>query len=341
MALAKGVESVKLDGIGVLLVDERGEPLRLKMPVQIRRVGDTLRVDGRKVRRLIASGPACVRINGRGYRGSVEIEPFERGMLVVNELPLEEYLAGLINGEISSQWPMEIVKAQAVIARTYALYQKNLRGAAPYHLEATVLDQVYDGCDRVDSRAIQGVEETAGEVLTYEGKIIQAFYHSICGGTTEAVENVWGASLPYLTGVTCDACLTAPNFQWEQSFPVRKLEQELRGVFPQVSGLKGVRAGSRSRSGRLTELIAVTPRGERSIPAVAFRKTLGYTVVRSTNFEVRTVGGTVFLSGIGYGHGVGLCQWGARQRAAEGADYRDILAHYYPGTTLTTLQHGR
>src|SRR4029079_7216219 len=100
----------------------------------------------------------------------------ERGLLVVNELPLEEYLVGLINCEISSAWPMEAIKAQAVIARSYAIYQKATRKGAPYQLEASVMDQVYEGADLEDSRAARGVQETAGEVITYDDKVIQAFY---------------------------------------------------------------------------------------------------------------------------------------------------------------------
>ena len=334
VAICKGVDSARVDGSGVLFTDDGGMPLRMTPPLQLRRYRDGISVNGQVLRRLVASAPATVIVNGKGYRGVVEFVPGDKGILAVNELPLEEYLIGLINCEMSSQWPMEAIKSQAVIARSYALYQKDARKNSPYHLESSVMDQVYDGCDIEDSRAARAVRETAGEVLTYNGTIIQAFYHSNCGGHTEAVENVWGFGLPYLKGVDCSYCLTSPSGRWEQAIPLAKVESQLKGSGYQISGLRQVTAGLRNKSGRLTELVLTGARSRVTVPAVAFRKALGYSVIKSTNFEVRMSGDDVLFAGAGYGHGVGLCQWGAKQRAADGFDYREILAYYYPGTTL-------
>jgi stage II sporulation protein D len=142
VALVKGVEEVRLDGTGVLLTDGRGEPLRLEMPLEVRRVKDGITVNGKSVAGLVASAPVRLTVNGKGYRNLVEVTASDKGLLVVNELPLEEYLVGLINCEISSAWPMEAIKAQAVIARSYAMFQKNARKNAQYQLESSVLDQV-------------------------------------------------------------------------------------------------------------------------------------------------------------------------------------------------------
>lgn len=337
VALLKGSESVRLDGNGVLATDETGTPLRLGLPLVVKRGRDGLVVNGKSMNSLKAAAPAALLVNGKGYRGSIEITPADRGLLIVNELPLEDYLVGLINCEISSQWPMEAIKSQAVIARSYALYQKEARRNAPYHLDSSVMDQVYEGCDIEDSRAARGVRETAGEVLTYNGRIIQAFYHSNCGGHTEASENVWGFPLPYLQGVDCTYCLAAPSVKWEQTIPLKKIESLLKGSGYQSGGLKEIRGGRRNRSGRLNDLELVTARGKVSVPAVSFRKAIGYTVIKSTNFEVRTAGDDALFSGVGYGHGVGLCQWGAKQRAGDGFDYREILSYYYPGVRLEKL----
>jgi stage II sporulation protein D len=339
VAVQKGVDSVKLDGNGVLLTDENGVPIRCSFPVQVKKVANGLAVNGKMARALIASAFSVVQVNGKGYRGIVECTPVDRGIVVVNELPLEDYLAGLINCEISSQWPMEAVKAQAVVARTYALYQKNIRKNAPYHLESTVMDQVYEGCDIEDSRAVRGVKETAGQVLTYGGALIQAFYHSSCGGHTEAVENVWGDPLPYLQGVDCKYCLTAPSVRWEQKLPLKRIEAQLKNAGSPVSGLRQIVPGERNRSGRLTELVMVSAKGRLSVSAVSFRKIIGYGVIRSTNFDVKQAGDEVVFSGVGFGHGVGLCQWGAKQRAVDGFDYREILAYYYPGTKLEQIKY--
>lgn len=337
VSLVKNADSLRLGGNGLLASDEAGEPIRLSFPLELRRVKGGIAANGRVLRGLKVSAPAFVLVNGKGYRGVVEISPLENGLQVINELPLEEYLVGLINCEISSQWPMEAVKAQAVIARSYALYQREARKKAPYHLESTVIDQVYEGCDIEDSRAERGVKETAGEVLSFGGAVIQAFYHSNCGGHTEASENVWSYSIPYLQGVSCSYCQSVNPYHWELQVPLKKIEAQLKAAGYNISGLRDIRAGSRNRSGRLSEVVLVSARGRVTVPAVSLRKALGYSVIKSTNFDVSIVDSDALFSGKGYGHGVGLCQWGAKQRAADGFSYREILAYYYPGTRLETI----
>jgi len=335
VALVKGAEELRIDGTGVLLTDAKGEPLRLEMPLQVKRVKDGITVNGRSVAGLVASAPARIAINGKGYRGVLEVSASERGLLVVNELPLEEYLVGLINCEISSAWPMEAVKAQAVIARSYAMFQKKARQGAVYQLESSVMDQVYEGCDLEDSRAARGVQETSGEVLTWDDKVIQAFYHSNCAGHTESSRNVWGLAIPYLQGVPCQYCQDANPINWEQRIPLKKVEAALKGGGFQLSGLKELKVQGRNRSGRVQQVAAYGARGSVEVPGVAFRKALGYGVVKSTNFEIRMAGDDCLISGSGSGHGVGLCQWGAKERANDGFAYREILSYYYPGVKLT------
>ena len=334
VALIKGAESLRLDGTGVLLTDGRGEPLRLDMPLEVKRVKDGITVNGRSVPGLVASAPVRVAVNGRGYRGLLEITAVDKGLLVINELPLEEYLVGLINCEISSAWPMEAVKSQAVIARSYAMFQKSARRGAPYQLESSVLDQVYQGCDLEDSRAARGVQETAGEVLVFDQKVIQAFYHSNCAGHTESSKNVWGMSIAYLGGVPCQYCLEANLSSWEQNIPLRKVESALQGAGFQVQGVQEMKVQGRNESGRVQEVAVSSAKGKLAVAGVAFRKALGYGVVKSTNFEIRISGENCLISGSGNGHGVGLCQWGSKQRATEGFHYSEILSYYYPGIKL-------
>lgn len=337
VAVVKGVESVLLDGDRIIVADERGKPLGRGSSLLVKRNRNGLSVNGISVQSVMVSSPDYVLINGKRYRGTIEVTPADRGVLVVDELHVEDYLVGLINCEISSQWPMEAIKAQAVIARSYAMFQREARKNAPYHLESSVFDQVYDGCEIEDSRAARGVSETCGEILTFDGKIIQAFYHSSCGGHTEASENVWGVALPYLKGVDCKYCLIAGTGKWEQTLPLKKIESLLKGSPYQVHGLKEIRSGRRNGSGRLNDLTLLTAKGNVVIPAVIFRKSIGYSVIKSSNFEVRTVGDEANFVGVGYGHGVGLCQWGSKQRAEDGFDYREILTYYYPGTRLEKM----
>ncbi|BCS53781.1 SpoIID/LytB domain-containing protein [Geobacter sp. SVR] len=334
VAIVKNAGTVVVDGDGLLATRETGEAVALVPPVSITGGRDQLIVNGTAFRQLTFAASSAVKINGKPYRGMVEILPGEKGLLAVNQLPLEDYLVGLINCEISSAWPIEAVKAQAVIARTYALNRKAARKNAVYHLESSVMDQVYDGCLIEDSRARRAVEETAGEVLTYNKSIIQAFYHSSCGGKTEAAENVWGASVPYLKGVECEYCLTNPSTSWEQKLTLKDIDEKLRAAGYKVTGVTDLRPGPRNERGRLRNIRAVSGQGEVAISGDQFRKAIGYGIIKSTNFVVKVANGEAVFSGYGNGHGVGLCQWGAKQRALDGFGYAEILTYYYPGTQL-------
>jgi stage II sporulation protein D len=337
VAIIRNAALVTIDGDGLLIVRENGAAVALRPPVTVKQGRDTISVDGVTYRRLLFSAASAVYINGKPYRGVAEISPGDKGLLVVNDLPLEEYLVGLINCEISSAWPIEAVKAQAVIARTYALNRKQARKGSPYHLESSVMDQVYNGCEIEDSRARRGVSETAGEVLVYHGAIIQAFYHSNCGGRTEAAENVWGASLPYLKGVDCQYCLTSQASAWEQKLSLKEIEEKLRTAGIKVGTVSDIRNGVLNNRGRLKNIVMISSRGEVSVTGDQFRKAIGYGIIKSTKVTIRVANGEAFFSGFGNGHGVGLCQWGAKQRALEGFSYAEILSYYYPGTELNKL----
>lgn len=337
VAILKNAASVTVEGDGIIAIRENGSAVAFATPVVVKPGRNAVIVDGTSYRRLTFAGSSAVYVNGKPYRGAVEASSAEKGVLVVNELPLEDYLVGLINCEISSAWPMEAVKAQAVIARTYALNRKQSRSASFYHLESSIIDQVYDGCEIEDNRARRGVSDTAGEVLSYRGDIIQAFYHSNCGGRTEASEHVWGKPLPYLAGVDCRYCLTTPSSVWDVKIALPELEDRLKAAGYKVSGIMDIRAGSRNSRGRLSTVQVVALRGEATLTGDQFRKAVGYTVIKSTNFIVKVENGQAGFSGLGNGHGVGLCQWGAKQRALDGFGYNEILSYYYPGTDLLKL----
>jgi len=334
IAVIKNANGVIIDGDGLLVTRENGSAVALATPASIKPGKDGIVVDGVSFRRLTFAAPSAVYVNGKPYRGVAEISAVDKGLLVVNELALEDYLVGLINCEISSAWPIEAIKAQAVIARTYALNRKEIRNKAPYHLESTVIDQVYEGCLIEDSRALRGVSETAGEVLTFNGSIIQAFYHSACGGKTEASENVWGASHPYLKGVDCQYCLTSTSSLCVQKLALRDIEDKLKVAGFNVAGINDIKAGTRNSRGRLRNVLIISSRGEISVTGEQFRKAVVYGIIKSTNFSVKVSNGEASFSGFGNGHGVGLCQWGSKQRAQDGFNYEEILSYYYPGTVL-------
>ena len=340
VAIFRGLDEIRIDGNGLLVTDENGTPLPLSFPATVHRGSENrIIAAGRPVASLTIASPEVLRINGKGYKGRFDIYPVEKGLLVVDEIPIEEYLVGLINCEISSLWPVEAVKAQAVIARSYAIYQKDSRRAALYHLESSVMDQVYEGVDIEDSRAARAVSETTGEVLTFGGTVIQAFYHANCGGHTEAAVNVWGRDISYLSGVDCKYCVNSPSTRWELNLPLKKVESLLKSAGYQVSAIREIKTGNTNRSGRLQDISIYSSRGVATMSAVNFRKAIGYGLIKSTNFSVRQKGEEFVFSGAGNGHGVGLCQWGAKQRASDRFDYREILSYYYPGTSLEKLKN--
>lgn len=342
IAIVKSAQEVTVSGEGLLVTGDRDEAVVLNLPVTVRYTKDGLVADGKQVRRLVFSATSAVYINNKPYRGLAEFSRTDNGILVVNQLSLEDYLVGLINCEISSAWPIEAVKAQAVIARTYALSRKASRVNSPYHLESSVIDQVYEGCLIEDSRARRAVSETEHEVLTYGGSIIQAFYHSSCGGKTEASENVWGSALPYLKGVECQYCQTSPTATvWEQKLSLVEIEERLRSAGYKISGVTGIKNGPTNSRGRLKHVLIVAAKGGLSLTGDQFRKAVGYGVIKSTRFTVKIADGEARFAGSGNGHGVGLCQWGAKQRALDGFDYSEILSYYYPGTELKKMSGSR
>jgi stage II sporulation protein D len=335
VALIKGADAVTLDGDGLLATDENGRAVELEYPAVFQSERGRIQSGTHSSRLVRLAAAGVLRMNGKSYHGVVELSSQNGKLLVVNQLPLEQYLVGLINSEISSVWPMEAIKAQAVIARTYAVAKRKERLKAYYHLESTVMDQAYHGSDLEDSRASRGVLETEGEVLTYNGSVIQAFYHANCGGRTEASQNVWGVSLPYLQGVECLYGLSEPSSNWELNLPLARIESALRAGGQKISSISDIKAGPRNDRGRLKTVTLVTERGSVTLPATKFRMIVGSTVIRSTNFTVRVEADTALFKGSGYGHGVGLCQYGAKQRALDGFSYAEILTYYYPGAKLS------
>jgi stage II sporulation protein D len=266
-------------------------------------------------------------IGDRFYRGFVEVRRDEKGLHFIQVLPFEEYIEGVIVAETGEDWDMEALKAQAVIARTYARYHKARLANKHYDITSSVLHQVYKG-DNTDAIIHKAVEETEDEILTYNGELIETFYHSTCTGKTELPQSVWGKSYPYLQSVPCRG-EHSPYEQWQRKFSFEEIEQSLG-----IQGLKEINIASYTPTGRVEMLMMLTEDAEVKVRAVDLRKTLGYRELPSTHFTIIVEGDDIIFEGGGYGHGVGLSQWGALELAQEGKTYREILDHYYPGTIL-------
>lgn len=271
-------------------------------------------------------------VMGTKYTGDIEVWKNDNGLYIVNELPLEEYIKDVVAAEVSPDWDMEALKAQAVVSRTYALYQKNINGDSIYHIASSVLHQVYKG-NNPDARVAYAVENTRGEILTYNNSPIAAFYHSTCGGKTENPEEVFGKSYPYLKSVETK-CDLSPYSEWQKSIDIKEIEKAFN-----IPSIKDISISSYTSTNRVKELKITTDSNILKIPATEFRKTIGWSRLPSTNFSISRDANTFFFQGKGYGHGVGMCQWCALKMAREGKNYKEILSYFYPGTTIKLYEY--
>jgi len=282
----------------------------------------------------VSSGDSGTEIS---VSGLVHLVRRGKGFLVINRVDVEEYVKGVVPSEVSSNWHPEMLKAQAVAARTYALYQQMLSATREYDVAATVQDQVYRGKQGVDAGILRAVEDTRGLVVTYQDAPIYAAFSSTAAGLTEDAMNVWSKDYPYLKGVECPFDLMSPYYQWKSSFKIDTLEQNLRQQGFSVGTIATLTPLSFSRGGRVAKLRILHSGGELVLRGEELRKAVGYTIIPSTQFVIESIGRDVVLSGFGAGHAVGMCQWGAKELAELGYPFSTILQYYYPGTELQNM----
>lgn len=346
-------------------VERRGSRLRA-----VRSGGATSWSEGPLTLRPDA-GDALGVFAGRRYRGSLRVVPSDSGLVVVNVLPVEEYLRGVVPLEIGGDRKPEeqaAVEAQAIAARSYTSMrlvstQGNSSRNASFDLLSSVADQVYGGVDAERPSTDQAVKATAGLVIKYAGRVVSAPYHASCGGETASPDEVWRSGAePFLKRVSDRVpgapdryyCDMAPRFAWTRVLTVEELDAGMRSylrayvaVPPGGPGTaRSVTVDARTPSGRVARLTIATDRGIFTLRANDVRYVLrspGGEMLNSTYFSVtaesRPGGGLarIVIRGNGYGHGIGMCQWGAIGRARAGQSARTIIATYYPGTTIGTV----
>lgn len=267
--------------------------------------------------------------NGSQYSGNLEVWEGTKGLYIINELPIEEYIENVVAAEIGTGWDIEAIKVQAVISRTYALYKKMASENSRFNITSSVLHQAYKG-KNTQIQIAYAVRETKGEVLLYNGKPIEALYHSTCGGKTEDSSEVFGNSYPYLKPVA-SLCPLSPYWTWEKTIPLAEIEKAVN-----IKGIKEMTINSFTSTNRVRDIQIEAETGKSIIKATELRKLLGWKRLPSTSFHINKSGDSVLFEGKGYGHGVGLCQWSALQMAKEGKRYKEILSFFYPGTEIKT-----
>jgi stage II sporulation protein D len=300
--------------------------------------GGDIVVDGQRAPVFRVRSNAPIRLQGRDYPSVIELVRHGEGFAVVNELPLEDYLAGVLRAESNERWPIETLKAQAVASRTYAAYQRTISGTRPFHILASVAHQMYAGRVVSESPAWIAVRETAGQVLHWEGELFPAFYHTESGGWTEDPRTVFAArNMPGLKAVRCEFSAGSPHYYWQLDLRLADLSEVLRRNDVGVGAVTAVDVAERTPSLRAVTLLVRGTQGTVRVRGNDLRRMVGYDTLKSTLFAVAVDGEFARFSGRGYGHGVGLCQWGAKGMAEQGYSARQILEFYYPGAMPATL----
>ena len=278
------------------------------------------------------SGPW--KVGSRTVRGRIAVRVESGRIQVLNRVDLESYVASIVGGEMSASWPKEALRAQAVAARTYVLHEALKRRSRDWDVRATAASQVYRGISAESGETLAAAKATRSEVLTYRGEPILAVFHSTAGGRTATAGEVWGEDLPYLRVVEVEEEDGAPHAYWRTQFSRSDLERVFSAQAIEVDSLRGLLVTQRTGSGRVERLELHGEGSSEQIGGTRLRRLVSSLGLRSTLFDVkRTADGFAFV-GSGYGHGVGMSQWGARSLAERGESYQRILARFYPGTRL-------
>jgi stage II sporulation protein D len=270
----------------------------------------------------------------------IVLEALDGELAALNVVDLEDYVAGVLYAEMPDRFAVEALRAQAVVTRSYAVYHT----LAGRDLRDDQGSQVYAGLERVDATARRVVDSTLGEILTFDGIPLESYFHSTCGGSTSSARAVFGiaAPPPIDRAVRCEDCRTAPNFSWTRRIARSDLDRLYKNALG--TALRFVPL-DRDDAGRSTRFEIFRSDGKSVDRPIADRlrndfnagKPLGKQLLSTMVTSVKVDGKNLLVEGRGFGHGVGLCQYGAGGAAARGATYRDILARYYPGATLRRL----
>jgi len=315
-----------------MLLGRSAYDIKFISPTRLAVAGATLQSP---VKLLAADGGERITLNGRFYKGDIYIQTaVDEKLEVIEHLSLEDYLCGVLPKEMSPDWPLEALKAQAVASRTYAL--KNVNPKKDYDMTDGVDTQVYIGASGVNARIIDAVNSTRGEVLKYKGRLLTAFFHACCGGATTGPGSVWGEdAVKPLSGAKDPFCSPSRHYKWDFYATTRDLLTFIQKQGSSALKIKGVSVYKRDRSGRAVRLRFVTDRGSFTVKTSDLRKAFGSYDIKSTLITrlTRSNGGYEF-TGRGWGHGVGMCQEGAKFMAYKGRDYKKILRQYYPGTSI-------
>lgn len=308
--------------------------LPMNWPLQA--ISDQLYIDGQPVGRSLTLEP----LNGSlttwdniNYRGALRLTAKGNNLQIINVVDLESYLRGVVAAEMPGSWPLEALKAQAVAARTYVLY--SMQPTETYDICATTDCQKYSGTAKEHPESDRAVYETAGQVLTYGGAFAKTYFHSDSGGVLASPQEVWGGTVDYLPAHN-DVAYETPHRNWDKTLEPSTVADVLAGYGKNVGTPSAMRIISYTASGRVWELEVTGSAGSVSLSGTSLTKMLRNMGLKSTSFSMT---GSLSMVGSGFGHGVGMSQYGAKFMSGQGYVYSQILGFYYPGTALQMMPY--
>lgn len=278
-----------------------------------------------------------IKLNELRYRGKLIFVPRGNNRFsVLEEIGIEDYLPGVIEGEMPIRWNDDAIQAQVIAARSYAIYQIKTRGNSLYHINK--LDLAYKGSYMSHSKTKKIVDESRGTVMVYNWELIPGYFHSSCGGHTEDVNLVFKLkSIPPLRGVDCGHCNNCKYFNWKMELGKSEIEKKLSTTNNNIKKIRSIITEEFGPGGHCSTIKIEHANGTNRINANDFRLMVGPNNLRSTSFSVKDTGSSFIFEGSGWGHGVGLCQYGTQDMAKSGIKWFDILKHYYPDIDLVKI----
>jgi len=278
---------------------------------------------------LIESGNNILYVNSIGYRGKIELHNVLGKIYIINVVNMEDYLLSVVPSEMPSSWPLEALKAQAVASRSYSYYHliKN-KDKNIYDLDATTNFQVYKGIVSEKPSSTEAVIKTSGMIMVYNYEPIVAYFHSTSGGKTADDKDVWpGSDLPYLESVECKYGADSPHNEWVTELTLAEISNALAKKYKRIENIQKI--SFQKKNDRVVEVTIIHKNGTIKLGGNEFRLLFPPQKLKSTYFTASRDKKSLIIHGRGWGHGVGMSQWGAKGRSEKGIKYDAILNYYY------------
>ena len=285
-------------------------------------------------------------VNKKIYRGNIIVCLSQKGKLnIVNEVDIEDYLKGILPKEANSAWPIEALKTQAVISRSYVLKNLKKHSKDGFDVCSTIHCQVYGGASAETKNCNQAVVETFAEVVVYDNKIAQTLFHSSCGGHTEDPKYVWNWTTktpPYLKGLKDKYCKDNPNQNWTCTIKENIIREKLTKAGYKIGKIKDITTHGKTVGLAKEQVVIKHAKGTLKLNSYKFRTTVDPWLIKSTMINsIKKQKDSFVFTGNGWGHKVGLCQWGSKFMADKGFSYKQILQFYYPSTSIEKVNYAK